>query len=127
MGWYTGEVMAYKGPLYRVIYEDEEIEECNHQELSAFVVTPALEKVECGSRLAVLWPADNTFYEATVTHERNAKKRFCLEYDNGELEWVDLQERKFRLLKGGIRRRKEVVLEEDSESDTDDDSLTGDS
>jgi hypothetical protein len=64
----------------------------------------------------VLWPGDNTYYGATITQEQNDKKKsFCLEYDDGGREWVDLCQQKFRLLEAGTRRRRGEV-EDDSDT-----------
>jgi hypothetical protein len=57
------------------------------------------EQIEIGSRLAIHWPDDGTYYGATVIKKRNQEERFCLEYDDGDVEWTDLSERTFRLLK----------------------------
>ena len=46
------------------------------------------------------------------------------EYDTGEDEWVDLHERKFRLLAGSKLRQKDEVLEDDSDSDGSDDGYS---
>lgn len=127
-GWFKGEVLSHHGNRYRVIYEDDEIIEYDEQELSIVV---DLAKVEVGSRLSVHWPADDTYYEATVTQEQDRREEFCVVYKHGgESEWVNFHERKFRLLEGRTRRRKVDVLEDDSDSDTDgiweDDSDTDD-
>jgi hypothetical protein len=105
-GWYNGEVIAYKDDRYRVLYEDNEIEVCTEQELGELVVTPDLAKVEIGSRVALHWPDDDTYYEATVTRKQEKKDRFLMEYIGGEHEWVDLHERKFRLIAGRNVRQK---------------------
>ena len=112
--------MTYNGHRYRVLYEDNnEIEVYTEQELGELVVTPDLAKVEIGStRLALHWPDDDTFYEATVTRKRNKKDRFLMEYIGGEHEWVDLHERRFRLLAGRNVRQREEVVEDYSDSDT---------
>lgn len=62
----------------------------------------------------MLWPDDDTYYGAIVTQERNDKKNsFCLEYDEGSREWIDLREHKFRLLEAVTRQRQEVEDESD--------------
>jgi hypothetical protein len=52
--------------------------------MAEIVITPDLAKIEIGSRIAVYWLLDDTYYEGTVTRERNKKKPFRLEYDDGE-------------------------------------------
>jgi hypothetical protein len=84
--------------------------------LAAIILSPDLAQVEIGSRVAVLWPDDDTYYGATVTQERNDKKKsFYLEYDDGEREWIDLRQHKFRLLEAGTHRRRDEV-EDDSDT-----------
>ncbi len=39
-----------------------------------------------------------------------------MEFDFGDDEWVDLHERKFRLLAGSNLRQKDEVVEDDSDS-----------
>lgn len=117
--------MSYRNDKYRVIYmEDKEIEVHTEQDMAELVVTPELAKVEIGSRIEVLRPDVDTYAEAIITRERsNRKDRFCLEYDNGEGEWVDLHERKFRLLAGSNLRQKDEVVEDDSDSDASDEDF----
>jgi hypothetical protein len=117
-GWYDGEVIGYRNDKYRVLYtEDNEIEEYTEQEVAELVITPDLAKVEVGSIITVFRPSDGTYDEAMITRERsNKKERFCLEFDFGDDEWVDLHERKFRLLAGSNLRQKDEVVEDDSDS-----------
>lgn len=64
------------------------------------------------------WPADDDYYEATVVTEQNwSEKPFCLEYDTGHFEWVDLRQVKFCVLAGGSRRRSETVVEDESDDE----------
>ena len=76
-------------------------------------------KVEVGSRVAVHWPTFGKYYEATVARERNKKRPFYLEYDDGHCEWTDLRQHTFRLLPRGMRRRSDEEIVDDSESDED--------
>lgn len=86
-----------------------------------------LMRVKVGSRLSILWEDDNTFYEATVAklhstsssssetaaaaatmmkssgNSRGSKKRsgskcWCVYYDFGGREWIDLSEHQFQIL-----------------------------
>jgi hypothetical protein len=69
--------------------------------MSDHVVSPELEKVQIGSRVEVLWSDDEEYYRATVTQEQMNKKRpLSLVYDDGDSEWVDLRQHKFRLVEG---------------------------
>ena len=85
---------------------------------------PDLVKVEIGSRIAVYWPEDNQYYEATVSRVRHKTSLLhFLEYDDGESEWVDLFQRKFRILPGGTRRRRDEEIHDDSKSASSYDSV----
>lgn len=100
------------------MYDDGDSEEYNEKELSAIVVSHDLAKVEIGSRIAVMWPADDKYYEATVVRERiTSKKPYYLEYDTGHYEWIDLNGTKFYLLGGGTRRRSDTEVDDGSDSD----------
>ena len=98
-GWCNGEILSYDGSYYRVTFEDGHIVKYNNKEMSLIAVSPELAKVKIGSRVAVLWPDDDKFYEATVTQERNNRRPLHLVYDDGKCEWIDLRQQNFRLLK----------------------------
>jgi hypothetical protein len=117
-GWFSGQVISYDGEYFDVVYEDGDSEEYNDKEMEDIVLSPDLAKVEVGSRVAVYWPIDDQYYDATVIRERNKKRPLYLEYDDGICEWIDLRKHRFRLLPGGIRRRTDEVVE-DEESDDD--------
>jgi len=103
-GWWNGEVTSYDGEHYQVVYEDGDTEEYVAKDLAPLVLSPELAKVEIGSRVAVKWPTDQKYYIATVTRERNEEKPFCVMYDTGDYEWLDLRHCKFRLV--GEKRQK---------------------
>jgi hypothetical protein len=87
--------------------------------------------VEIGSRIAVYWPNDDQYYEATVTRKRDKKKRpLYLEYDDENGEWIDLRHHNFRLLNGGTRHRSvnyetEVGAEQGADDDSRNNVLSG--
>jgi len=102
------------------MFEDGDMEEYNEKELSAIVITPDLAKIEVGSRVAVHWPTDSKFYEATIVREdKRRRKPYFLEYNTGHSEWLDLRKVKFCVL-GGTRRRTNTLVEEDSDTDVSD-------
>jgi hypothetical protein len=104
---------------YCVRYNDGDVESCTENELSQIALSPELARVEVGSRIAVLWE-DDTFYEATVTRERNKKRPFRLKYDSGKYEWIDLRQTEFRLIETGrIRSRND-----DTDTSTIEDATT---
>ena len=115
----------FDGHKYRVVYEDGDTEEYDESDLGAIVISLDLAKVQIGSRVAVHWPEDDMYYEATVTRERYATNNlFRLEYDHSDqYEWLDLRHHKFCLLGGGIRRRNYTVVEEENESNSSGDSF----
>lgn len=105
------------------MYEDGDSEEYSQFELEKIILTPDLENVEVGSRVAVHLSAYGKYFEATVARERNKRWPLYLEYNHGHREWTDLRQRTFRLLPGGTRRRRDDEIADDSESE--DDSSVG--
>lgn len=93
---------SYDGSDYHVLFDEGNSEEYTAEEMAQIVLSPELEKVKIGSRVSVLWSDDNEYYEATVTQERNKKRPIHLVYDDGDSEWIDLRQQKFRLLDGEI-------------------------
>lgn len=53
--------------------------------------------VTIGARVAVFWDGENAYFRGTVTRQR--KKKFFVEYDDGDREWIKLAKHRFRLLK----------------------------
>jgi hypothetical protein len=97
-------VTSHDGTYYQVLYEDGDREEHNEQSLAAIVLSHDLARVDIDTRVAVKWPGNGKYYEATVVRESNEERPFCLVYDNsGEYEWADLRQRKFRLVGEGTR------------------------
>lgn len=65
--------------------------------------------LQIGARVAVYWDGEDEFYDATVTKERpHKKKRYFLEYDDGDREWVNLRKERWRLLGGGREEVSEI-------------------
>ena len=131
-GWFIGEIAAYDGDLYRVIYEDGDSEEYDCQEMEDIVLTPNLEDVEVGSRVAVKRSAEDKFYEATVARVRvlrdgNNRRPLYLNYDDGYCGWLDLCQHKFRILHGGMHSSsKHIDAEDEACPRADDDSSNKD-
>jgi hypothetical protein len=61
-----------------------------------------------GTRLDVFWPLDNRYYSGTVTALGSVPAQVSLLYDDDETEWIDLNERDFRLLPAGGGFKDEV-------------------
>jgi hypothetical protein len=54
--------------------------------------------IDIGSRVAVFWELENSFFPGTITDRTFRGKPFFLKYDDGESEWIDLRKHRFRLL-----------------------------
>lgn len=68
-------------------------------------------KIKVKSRVAVYWDGEDEFFEGTVTREReNQKRRFFIEYDDGDREWIDLSKQRFRLLELHAKRKSDHSL-----------------
>ena len=65
------------------------------------------------SKLAVHWKDDNKYYACVVTKKEG--NRFFVEYDDGDTEWLDLRQEKFRFVDND-----DSDAEEEEESDDDD-------
>jgi hypothetical protein len=58
-----------------------------------------ISKISVGTRVAVWWPGDEEYYEATVLKERAHKLPFQIIYDEDKkVEWIDFRKHKFFLL-----------------------------
>ena len=73
------------------MYSDGDSEEYDDEELAAIVLSPELQQVQVGSRVAVYKKKDDQYYEAVVSRERIDKKPLFLVYSNGNREWLDLR------------------------------------
>lgn len=71
-----------------------------------------ISQVSIGSRLSVWWPQEKEFFDCTVTRNRDHKRSFYLEYDDGDREWVDLKEEKFFMLSQSPRTRRRTTAPE---------------
>ncbi|GAX27397.1 hypothetical protein FisN_23Hh144 [Fistulifera solaris] len=60
-----------------------------------------LAEIKVGTRVAVWWPDDRRYYEGVVSKKQpDASWRpFYLEYDDGEAEWIDFRQHKFKILR----------------------------
>ncbi|KAL6556593.1 hypothetical protein OROGR_005881 [Orobanche gracilis] len=88
-------------------------------------------------RIKIFWPLDESWYFGYVTGYHSEAKLHHLKYDDGEEEWVNLEEENFRLLllrtevpgKGKSRRRSTAAKDTHAErmaQPVDDASCTGD-
>jgi DNA mismatch repair protein MSH6 len=67
-----------------------------------------------GSKIAVYWPDDEKYYNATVSKQRGSSSTFWLEYYDGESEWIDLATEDFRLL---LKNDKDKGKDKDKDKD----------
>jgi hypothetical protein len=81
--------------------------------------SPDVSLVSVGLRVAVWWPEDQKYYNGTVTKKRIGEMPFYLEYDDGEEEWINFLNHRFRLLRDGTRRNK-ILVEVESEMECSD-------
>lgn len=81
--------------------------------------SPDVSLVSVGLRVAVWWPEDQKYYNGTVTETRIGEKPFYLEYDDGEEEWINFLNHRFRLLRDDKRRSK-ILVEVETEKDCSD-------
>jgi hypothetical protein len=70
--------------------------------------------IKVGSRVAMQCDLEKKYCEGTITRERDHKKRYFLEYDDGEAqEWIDFRKQKFKLLKRKRGRPKKIKRDSD--------------
>ncbi len=70
-----------------------------------------LSDVRVGCRVAVFWDGENAYFEGTVTRERrNHKRRYFIEYDDGDREWIDFTKHKFYLVEQQPNGTQELHL-----------------
>eukprot|EP00984_Skeletonema_dohrnii_P029139 scaffold19498_cov72-Skeletonema_dohrnii-CCMP3373.AAC.3 len=68
-----------------------------------------LQKITVGTKLAVYWPDDQEYYPCVVTRHRVKADKgdpghmYTINYEDGEIETVDLSKEKFRII-GGVKR-----------------------
>ena len=56
-------------------------------------------KLTTGSRISIWWPDEREYFNATVKEISHMKSHpYYVLYDDGDKEWVDLSEKKFRLV-----------------------------
>eukprot|EP00977_Amphora_coffeiformis_P022080 scaffold10377_cov150-Amphora_coffeaeformis.AAC.4 len=60
-------------------------------------VNPDTSLIDVGTKVRVFWKGDSKFYPATIMNKRKGAKPFYLEYEDGDVEWIDLSERLFKL------------------------------
>ncbi|CAM9361986.1 unnamed protein product, partial [Phaeothamnion confervicola] len=50
-----------------------------------------------GSRVLVYWPAEGTSFSGVLTRFNARRGKHRVEYDDGEHEWIELEEQQVRL------------------------------
>lgn len=103
-GWFTGEAISFDGSFYIALYSDGDSEEHNEQSLAKILLSPKLAVIDIDTEISLQWPSDINYYKATIIRERNTnKENYCVSYEEGSYEWVNLRERRFRLIGKGTR------------------------
>lgn len=57
----------------------------------------ALQKSLIGTKVKILWCVQNEWFEGTVTRYHVRKKRFRIEYDDGDHEWLNIEQERDRV------------------------------
>jgi hypothetical protein len=85
--------------------------------------------VRVGSRVSIYWPAENRFYDGTVTrkHRGRGRKQFLVEYDDGDTEWANFETSRFRFLVGRTNEENEKNSSEVPEKTEKDESTEAES
>lgn len=66
--------------------------------------TALIKLVSTGTRLSIYWEDEQQYYNATVSDTRTG--RCFVEYDDGEEEWIDLRNNKFRIIQELPKKRR---------------------
>mmetsp|Transcript_35474 Transcript_35474/g.50291 ORF Transcript_35474/g.50291 Transcript_35474/m.50291 type:complete len:424 (+) Transcript_35474:1404-2675(+) len=56
------------------------------------------DEVGVGARISVFWDEEGESFEGIITRERIGKQRYFIRYDDGDTEWINLAEEKFRVV-----------------------------
>ena len=78
-----------------------------------------LGKVSVNDRIAIYWPNDDEWYEGVITEYDSFKKQHKVNYDDGQVESLNLANEKFKILKdsSSITSNKRGYDEDDDEED----------
>lgn len=77
-----------------------------------------------GKNISVFWEDDDEWYPGTISEYADGRHK--LDYEDGEVEHVDLSQQKFKVLndtvapqapQNGARKRKNVVSDSDSDAE----------
>ena len=60
-------------------------------------INPETNSVDVGTKVSVFWKGDSKFYPAIVMNKRKGAKPFYLAYEDGDTEWIDLNEYIFKI------------------------------
>lgn len=64
------------------------------------LIAKEVAKIKVGTRVAVWWPDDHKYYKGVVSRKQPEAtwRPFFLEYDDGDEEWIDFRQHKFKVL-----------------------------
>ncbi|KAJ8560255.1 hypothetical protein K7X08_004313 [Anisodus acutangulus] len=77
------------------------------------------ETVQCdesliGKKIKVWWPLDNVYYEGIVNKFDSAKKKFTVNYVDGDVEKINLSKERWQLVEDDIMSEEEQVASADA-------------
>ena len=61
--------------------------------------------VQMGTRVAIYWDGEDAYFRGTVTDIRSNRKKFFVQYDDGDEEWIKLAKHRFRIVVPKKRKR----------------------
>lgn len=77
---------------------------------SSDLIAQEVSQIKVGTRVAVWWPDDRRYYEGVVSKKQPEAswRPFFLEYDDGEEEWIDFRQHKFKILSKAAAEERSV-------------------
>ncbi|CAN4097912.1 unnamed protein product [Withania somnifera] len=81
------------------------------------------ETVQCdeslvGKKIKVWWPLDEAYYEGIVSHYDSAKKKFTVNYTDGDVEKINLSKERWQLVADDNMAEEEQVTSADAASES---------
>ena len=90
---------------YRIIESSQDSESDSDGEEAEFVddddgqFESIFDKIKVGSNVEIWWPGDKAYYAANVRKVNFGKKKpFWIVYEDGDEEWINLRDHKYRLI-----------------------------
>lgn len=80
--------------------------------------TPQCDKNLVGKKIKVWWPLDSKFYEGVVGSYNSSKKKFTVNYNDGETEKLNLSKERWELVEDDNMSEEEQVASADAASES---------